>query len=187
MRGLKKQIYQDKLKVPEYYWFDPHNPEDFQGFFLKKSKPSKVYVYEPIAPDAQNRLVSKNLGLALTHWYGTYGGITTTWLRWKTLGGELLLTSSEIQTQRANAEAKRANAEAKRANVSEQQAQAEVKRANAAEERAQVAFSDGEKKKTLEVARNMLAKGLDSALVADITGLSIDELATLIEIKSVIK
>lgn len=129
-KGPKKQIYRDKLKVPEYYWFDPHNPEDFQGFFLKKSKLSKICVYEPIAPDAQNRLVSKSLGLALTHWHGIYEGVTATWLRWETLSGKLLLTSQEIQTQRANTEAKRANA-------AEQQAQAEAKRANAEKQRAE--------------------------------------------------
>jgi predicted transposase/invertase (TIGR01784 family) len=62
-------------------------------------------------------------------------------------------------------------------------AKAETKRANTAEQRAQVAFSDGEQQgkqnKALEIARNLLAKGVDPALVADTTGLSIEELTTL--------
>ena len=86
------------------------------------------------------------------------------------------------EKQRADVAERQAKAEAKRAN-------AEAKRANTAEQRAQVAFSDGEQQgiqtgeqqKTLEIARNLLAKGLVPALVADTTGLSMDELATLIE------
>jgi len=125
-KGKKKRIYQEKLKVPEYYWFDPHNSGDFQGFFLTQSKPSKTQVYEPIAPDTQNRLVSKSLGLALTCWHGVYEGVTATWLRWETLTGELLPTPQEVrdvQTQHAKAEAQRANLEAQRANIAEQRAE----------------------------------------------------------------
>ncbi|MFM6281241.1 MAG: Uma2 family endonuclease, partial [Dolichospermum sp.] len=28
----KKLIYQNQMRVPEYFWFDPFNPEDFVGF-----------------------------------------------------------------------------------------------------------------------------------------------------------
>lgn len=37
----KKQIYQNQLRVPEYFWFDPFNPEDWAGFALQNG------VYEP--------------------------------------------------------------------------------------------------------------------------------------------
>nr|WP_245395483.1 Uma2 family endonuclease [Anthocerotibacter panamensis] len=33
-RGLKKQLYQDVFRTPEYFWFDPFTLE-FQGFRLK--------------------------------------------------------------------------------------------------------------------------------------------------------
>ncbi len=69
--------------------------------------------------------------------------------------------------------------EKQRADVAERQAKAEAKRANTAEQRAQKAFSEGEQKKALETARKMLAKGFDLADITELTGLSIDELATI--------
>lgn len=30
----KKSVYQTKLRVPEFYWYDPFEPEDFAGFTL---------------------------------------------------------------------------------------------------------------------------------------------------------
>nr|WP_256995744.1 Uma2 family endonuclease [Halomicronema hongdechloris] len=32
-RGLKKQIYQDTFRTPDYFWFDP-NTLEFRGFHL---------------------------------------------------------------------------------------------------------------------------------------------------------
>jgi colicin import membrane protein len=91
---------------------------------------------------------------------------------------------------KAQTEAKRAEQEKQRANFAEQRAQTEAKRANAAEQcaqaaeqRAQAALKEGEQKGRLtekqEIARNLLAKGLEPGLVADTTGLSIHELSTL--------
>jgi len=49
-------------------------------------------------------------------------------------------------------------------------------RATAAEQQAETAFEEGEQNKALEIARNLLAKGIDPAIVAETTGLSINEL-----------
>ena len=150
----KKPIYQNQLGVQEYYWFDPHNPNDFQGFELTKRVKSVKGVYKEL-PFKNDGFISQQLGLKLFLWRGVYDRINTVWLRWALQTGELLLLPQEI----------------------------EAKRANAAEQRAQVAFSEGEQQGRLtekqEIARNLLAKGLDPVLVADTTGLSIDELATL--------
>lgn len=89
----KKQIYQNQLRVPEYFWFDPFNPEDLAGFALCKG------IYEPLAPDTQGRFFSQQLGLTLIRWQGTYRDVTATWLRWATLDGDLLPTSQEQATQ----------------------------------------------------------------------------------------
>jgi Uma2 family endonuclease len=129
-KGKKKEIYQNQLKAKEYYWFDPFNPEDWAGFELKKSG------YEQNLPDAQNRLVSQTLGLALTRWHGIYEDTEAAWLRWETLQGTLLPTPQEArdaEKQRANTEEQRANAEEQRANSAEQRADAEAQRAEAAE------------------------------------------------------
>lgn len=46
-RSLKKQIYQDVLKVYDYFWFDPDTLE-FAGFRLINGH------YQPIQPNEQN-------------------------------------------------------------------------------------------------------------------------------------
>ena len=95
----KKQIYQSRMRVPEYFWYDPFNPEDFQGFRLQGS------VYQPLEPDSQSRLISQELNLALVKWSGSYREINTVWLRWATLEGEILPTTEEIaEQQRQRAE-----------------------------------------------------------------------------------
>jgi Uma2 family endonuclease len=142
----KKTLYQDRLKVAEYFWFDPFNPNDWAGFKLSGG------YYEPL-PVENERLVSQRLELALVRWPGIYQGIETIWLRWATLAGELLLLPEEAQTQRAELAAQRAQVAEQRAEVAEQrvevaeqrvevaeqQVQAEVQRAQAAERLAQTA------------------------------------------------
>ncbi len=102
----KKAIYQNRLRVPEYFWFDPMNPEDWAGFRLQGGD------YQAIAVNAQGQLFSSSLGWGLVRWQGTYQGITTTWLRWTTPEGELLPISAEIaQQERERAEQERERAE----------------------------------------------------------------------------
>lgn len=88
-KNQKKDIYRDKLRVPEYYWFDPFSAE-WAGFSLRGG------LYEPMGTDNQDRFVSQALGLALVRWHGTYQNITARWLRWATLDGEILPTGEEL-------------------------------------------------------------------------------------------
>jgi len=97
----KKEIYQNQLRVPEYFWYDPFNPEDWAGFYLKGGE------YEPLERDRNNRYLSHELGLALVEWFGTYKDVETVWLRWETLEGELLPTEREL-SQQAQQEAQQA-------------------------------------------------------------------------------
>jgi Uma2 family endonuclease len=92
-KGEKKLIYQNQMHVPEYFWYDPFNPQDLAGFQLQGR------TYQPIPLDEQGRLVSQVLALALVRWQGTYLGVEATWLRWTTLDGMLLPTGSEIAEQ----------------------------------------------------------------------------------------
>ena len=122
-RGEKKQVYQDTLRVPEYFWYDPFTAE-LAGFDLTSAG------YAAIAPDASGRLHSRRLGLALTIWQGTYNEITAPWLRWATADGELLPTPVELAArereraddERARAEQERARAEAAERRVAELEA-----------------------------------------------------------------
>jgi len=93
----KKDIYQNQLKVAEYFWFDPFNPDDFQGFELSNR------VYKAL-PKKNDSFTSQSLGLKLVLWRGRYKNVETTWLRWATLDGDYLLLPQEIEAQRADQE-----------------------------------------------------------------------------------
>ena len=79
--------------MPEYFGFDPFNPEDWQGFFLQYGG------YQPIPLNERGQRVSQALGLALLRWQGCDRGIEAIGLRWATLAGELLPLSQEIAEQ----------------------------------------------------------------------------------------
>jgi Uma2 family endonuclease len=150
----KKQIYQNQMHVPEFYWFDPFNPQDWSGFHLQSGQ------YQPIQPNAQGHLLCAVLNLTLTRWQGTFKQVETTWLRWADLNGDILLTAEEQAYQHAEQEAHRAEQEAQRA---EQESQ----RATQAEAQIQ------------QIARNLLQTGMPIAQVAEATGLSRDVIQTL--------
>ncbi len=99
-KGEKKFIYQDRLRVPEYFWFDPFSGECV-GFTLRDG------VYVPIVMDAQERLFSQQLDLVLVQWEGIYQDLHARWLRWATVTGGLLPTPQEAleQEQQRAAEA----------------------------------------------------------------------------------
>ncbi|MEB3149763.1 MAG: Uma2 family endonuclease [Sphaerospermopsis sp.] len=83
-KGLKKQIYQDTFRTPEYFLFDPYNSE-FVGFQLVHAQ------YQPIEPNAQGWLWSQELEL--------YLGVQDNQLRYFTAQGELLPTPEELVQQ----------------------------------------------------------------------------------------
>ncbi len=103
----KKLIYQNRLRVTEYFWYDPFDPEDLAGHRLEGG------VYKSLNPDAQGRFSSEILGLVLVRWQGIYGDEQEpiTWLRWATAEGQLLPTIEELAEQekhRAEQEKQRA-------------------------------------------------------------------------------
>ena len=65
----KKQIYQNKMRVSEFFWYDPFDSEDFAGFSLNSG------TYQPIVFNEQGWLISQSLGLALVRWSGSYRGV----------------------------------------------------------------------------------------------------------------
>ena len=104
----KKRIYQEQLRIPEYFWYDPFNSDDFAGFALENG------TYQPLKWDNQQRLSSSRLGLKLVRWQGNYKGIETTWLRWATPAGVLLPTEREL-SQQAQKQAQQAQKQAQQA------------------------------------------------------------------------
>ncbi|MGF1522441.1 MAG: Uma2 family endonuclease [Leptolyngbyaceae cyanobacterium] len=96
-KGEKKRIYQDRMHVPEYFWYDPFNPDDWAGFQLRGG------TYQEIPVDEQNRRVSEMLGLSLVPVAATYKDITATWLRWAALEGTLLLPTAAERAEQDKA------------------------------------------------------------------------------------
>ena len=79
-RGLKKQIYQDTFRTPDYFWFDPQTLE-FQGFHLVDGE------YQELDANERGWLWSQQLKLHL--------GIHDRMLRFFTPEGQLVLTPEE--------------------------------------------------------------------------------------------
>lgn len=103
-KGLKKQVYQDTFRTPDYFWFHPVTME-FQGFHLVDGK------YQEIQPTTDGRLWSQQLELYL----GVYEGK----LRFFTTENQLILSSEELAEQ----ERLRAEQAEERAQQSEERAQ----------------------------------------------------------------
>ncbi|MBF2000092.1 MAG: Uma2 family endonuclease [Synechococcales cyanobacterium M58_A2018_015] len=99
-RGLKKQIYQDIFRTPEYFWFDPVTLE-LRGFALVQGQ------YQEMQPDQRGWLWSKQLQLFL--------GVESKQLRFFTADGELVLKPEEV----ARVELERASAAENRASAAE--------------------------------------------------------------------
>ena len=79
-RGLKKALYQDVFRCPEYFWFDPETLE-FQGFRLLGG------AYVALEANERGQLWSEQLGLFL--------GLHEGKLRYFTPEGALALTPEE--------------------------------------------------------------------------------------------
>ena len=79
-KDLKKKIYQNTFRTPDYFWFDPYTLE-FAGFHLVDGQ------YQPLEPNPQGHLWSQQLGL--------YLGIDRGLLRFFTTAGKLVPTPEE--------------------------------------------------------------------------------------------
>ncbi len=163
-KNEKKLIYQNQLRVSEYFWFDPFKPDDWAGFFLQQG------VYQQLVPNEQNQLVSRSLELGLQRWQGSYKGIDATWLRWATIKGELLPTSEEIAQQ----ERQRADQERQRADQERQRADQERQRADHTESQLQQV-----QLQLQQMVCNLLQSGMTIEQVARLTGLSASEVEQL--------
>ncbi|GBE92040.1 Uma2 family endonuclease [Nostoc cycadae] len=79
-KDLKKKLYQNTFRTPDYFWFDPETQE-FAGFHLVDGQ------YQTLEANAQGHLWSQQLGLYL----GIYEGL----LRFFTPVGLLIPTPEE--------------------------------------------------------------------------------------------
>lgn len=95
-KTIKFDIYAERFRTPEYFWYSPQTDE-FQGFRLRFSE------YEEIPPNDQGLRWSQELQL--------YLGVHNHQLRYFYADGELVPTVQEVarlESQRADHEAERA-------------------------------------------------------------------------------
>ena len=102
----KKEIYQQTFRTPDYFVYDPFDPNSLQGWHLDSDKG-----YQPITPNPQGWLWSQSLGLWVGTWQGQVEDDNAVWLRFYDEVGNVVLLPEEAQQQRADAEQQRADAE----------------------------------------------------------------------------
>ena len=99
-KELKKKLYQNTFRTPDYFWFDPYTLE-FAGFHLVDGK------YEPLEANDQGHLWSQQLDLYL----GIHQGL----LRFFTPSGQLVPTpEEEAESERQQKELAEQEAESER-------------------------------------------------------------------------
>jgi Uma2 family endonuclease len=158
-KTTKKNIYQEQMRVPEYFWYDPFDPKDWRGFKLMNG------VYEPLSL-LEGGYISEQMKLKLVLWEGNYKGLSIVWLRWATLEGKLLPTQEEkIQWERvqkewwcAQKEWERAQKEWERAQREWERAQREIVETLAIQERAE---KEQERQKTEKLAAYLRSLGIN--------------------------
>ena len=98
-KGLKKQIYQNTFRTPDYFWFNPNNLK-LQGFHIVDGQ------YQELAPTELGWLWSQQLRL--------YLGVQEGKLRFFTPDGHLVMLPEEEANQQLTQERQRAEKLAER-------------------------------------------------------------------------
>ena len=120
-KGLKKQLYQNQFRTPEYFWFSP-NTLELVGWRLTDSE------YKTIPASENAWYWSQELGLYLGVWEDK--------LRYFTVEGRLVPTPEEAnleEIRKAESERQKAESERQKAESERQKAESERQRANEAE------------------------------------------------------
>jgi Uma2 family endonuclease len=134
-RTVKKDLYAQVFRTPEYFLFEPRTRE-MEGFSLVGGR------YQRLFPDAENRIWSETLGLKLGLWHGLRTGVETTWVRLFDADGRLVPTKDEAAEARAEAERQRAETERQRAEAADARAEVADARARAERQRAEAAEAE---------------------------------------------
>ncbi|MBD2437117.1 Uma2 family endonuclease [Nostoc sp. FACHB-110] len=126
----KKEIYQQTFRTPDYFVYDPFDPNSLQGWHLDANQN-----YQPLTANERGWLWCQRLGLWLGTWEGTVDRETAIWLRFYDTDGNLVPLPEEAA--QAQAEAAQAQAETAQAQAEAAQAQAEAAQAQAEAAQAQ--------------------------------------------------
>ncbi len=94
--GVKKTIYEQIFRTPDYYVFNPFDPDSLQGWHLDANQQ-----YQPLTPNEQGWLWCQRLGLWLATWEGAIDRETAVWLRFYDQAGNLVLLPEEAANARS--------------------------------------------------------------------------------------
>jgi Uma2 family endonuclease len=120
--GRKKDIYERTFRTPDYFVYDPFNPNSLQGWRWTSRG------YEALSPQ-DGKLWCNTLQLWVGTWEGTIQRETAVWVRFFDRDGNLVLLPEEMAVQ----ERQRAEQERQRAEQERQSAEQERQRAAQAE------------------------------------------------------
>lgn len=107
--GKKKDIYEQVFRTPDYFVFDPFEPNSLQGWHLDNNQR-----YQPLVPDERGWLWCETLGFWLGTWEGIVDRETATWVRFFDESGNLVLLPEEAAQQQAEAAQQQAEQERQR-------------------------------------------------------------------------
>ena len=158
-RPGKFWVYEQIIRIPYY------------GVYTIQTGRLEVYnlvngSYRKMAANERGHYAIEPLGVELGLWGGSYQNQTQLWLRWWDRQGNLLLTGWEqTEIERARTEQER-----QRADGAQEQAERERQRADIAEQKL-----EAEARKRADAIRRLFAKGLDAEEVAEIMGMTLEE------------
>ena len=115
-RGAKKDIYEQIFRTPDYYVYDPFDPNSLQGWHLDANQQ-----YQQLIPNDRGWLWCQRLNLWLGTWEGELDRETAVWLRFYDGAGNLILLPEEAAQQQAQAETQRANVAEQQLSTAQQQ------------------------------------------------------------------
>lgn len=92
--GVKKDIYEQTFRTPDYFVFDLFDPNSLRGWRLDLSQG-----YQPLVPNQQGWLWCQQLGLWLGTWSGMIERVNAIWLRFYDQVGHLVALPEEVATE----------------------------------------------------------------------------------------
>ena len=95
--GVKKDIYEQIFRTPDYYVFDPFDPNSLQGWHLDANQR-----YQPLVANERGWLWCQRLGLWLGTWEGIIDRVGAVWLRFYDRAGNLVPLPEEAAGARAD-------------------------------------------------------------------------------------
>jgi Uma2 family endonuclease len=115
--GVKKDIYEQIFRTPDYYVFDPFEPNSLRGWHLDLDKG-----YQELTANEQGWLWCQRLGLWLGTWDGTIDNQPAVWLRFYDPDGNLVSLPEEAAQQQLDVTQQQLETAQQQLETAEQQA-----------------------------------------------------------------